>query len=84
MALTITEKILAVHARRTVVEPGEFFVVRPDMVMGNDLSTVGAIGVLKEMGVTKVFDPGNVVVVFDHVVPAKDIQAADLPKGVRE
>ncbi len=84
MRLTITEKILAAHAGRTAVEPGEFVVVRPDMVMGNDLSTAGAIGVLKKMGATRVFDPEKVVIVFDHIVPAKDIQAADLLKGVRE
>src|SRR3989304_7253516 len=84
MGLTITEKILASHAGKAAVEPGEFIIARPDMVMGNDLSTAGAIGVLKQMGATKVFDPEKVVIVFDHLVPAKDIQAADLLKGVRQ
>lgn len=84
MGLTITEKILAAHAGKTAVEPGEFIVARPDMVMGNDLSTAGAIGVLREMGAQKVFDPEKVVVVFDHVVPAKDVEAATLLRGVRD
>ncbi|MBI2552936.1 MAG: 3-isopropylmalate dehydratase large subunit [Candidatus Rokubacteria bacterium] len=84
MGMTVTEKILASHAGKTHVEPGEFIIARPDMVMGNDLSTAGAIGVLKQMGATKVFDPAKVVIVFDHIVPAKDIQAADLLKGVRQ
>jgi len=84
MGMTITEKILAAHAGKAAVEPGEFIIARPDMVMGNDLSTAGAIGVLKEMGARKVFDPQKVAIVFDHIVPAKDIQAADLLKGVRQ
>ena len=84
MGLTITEKILASHAGKATVEPGEFIIARPDMVMGNDLSTAGAIGVLREMGATKVFDPEKIAIVFDHIVPARDIQAADLLKGVRQ
>ena len=44
MSMTITEKILAAHAGKPVVEPGEFITVRVDMAMGNDLSTAGAIG----------------------------------------
>src|SRR3989304_2019814 len=84
MGLTITEKILASHAGKAAVEPGEFIIARPDMVMGNDLSTAGAIGVLREMGATKVFDPEKIAIVFDHIVPARDIQAADLLKGGRQ
>ncbi len=80
MGLTITEKILAAHAGKAAVEPGEFIIARPDMVMGNDLSTAGAIGVLKP---AKVFDREKVAIVFDHIVPAKDVQAADLLRGVR-
>lgn len=84
MGLTLTQKLLAAHAGKAVVEAGEFIVARPDMVMGNDLSTAGAIGVLKEMGAAKVFDPEKVVIVFDHVVPAKDVEAATLLRGVRD
>jgi homoaconitase/3-isopropylmalate dehydratase large subunit len=46
MGMTITEKIIAAHAGKPAVEPGEFVTVKPDLVMGNDLSTAGAIGVL--------------------------------------
>ncbi len=41
MGLTIAEKILAAHAGKAAVEPGKFIIARPDMVMGNDLSTAG-------------------------------------------
>jgi 3-isopropylmalate/(R)-2-methylmalate dehydratase large subunit len=82
--MTITEKILAAHAGLPRVEPGEFLTARVDVAMGNDLSTAGAIAVLEQMGARKVFDPERVVIVFDHIVPAKDIQAADLLRGVRQ
>lgn len=83
MGMTITEKILAAHAGRAVVEPGEFVTVTVDVVMGNDLSTAGAIGILRRMEARRVFDPEKVVVVFDHVVPAKDLDAAGMLRGVR-
>lgn len=83
MGMTITEQILAAHAGRSAVEPGEFVTVRVDLVMGNDLSTAGAIGVLREMEARRVFDPRKVAIVLDHVVPAKDIQAAGLLGTVR-
>ena len=51
--------------------------------MGNDLSTAGAIGVRHKMGARRVFDPEKVVVVFDHIVPAKDIAAATMLTSVR-
>ncbi|MBI4560708.1 MAG: 3-isopropylmalate dehydratase large subunit [Candidatus Rokubacteria bacterium] len=84
MGMTITEKILAAHAGTPRVEPGEFITAGVDMVMGNDLSTAGAIGVFKEIGAARVFDPTKIVIVLDHIVPAKDIQAANLLRGVRE
>ncbi|MBI2494943.1 MAG: 3-isopropylmalate dehydratase large subunit [Candidatus Rokubacteria bacterium] len=83
MGMTITEKIIAVHAGRAAVEPGEFVTVRVDLAMGNDLSTAGAIGVLRQMEARRVFDPDKVVIVFDHVVPAKDIAAATMLTAVR-
>ncbi|HEU5319445.1 MAG TPA: 3-isopropylmalate dehydratase large subunit, partial [Methylomirabilota bacterium] len=81
--MTITEKILAAHAGRPAVEPGEFVTVRVDLVMGNDLSTAGAIGVLRRMGARRVFDPARVAIVLDHVVPAKDAAAATMLGSVR-
>ena len=84
MGMTITEKILAAHAGRAVVEPGEFVIARADIVMGNDGSTAGALPVWRQIGAAHVFDPERVAIVFDHFVPNKDIQAANLLHGVRE
>ncbi len=81
--MTITEKIIAAHAGAAAVEPGEYVTVKADVVMGNDLSTAGAIGVLRRMEARRVFDPARIVVVLDHLVPAKDIAAAAMLKSVR-
>ncbi len=81
--MTLTEKILAAHAGRTGVEPGEFVMARVDVVMGNDGSTAGALPVWREIGARRVFDPARVVVVFDHFVPSQDLQAASLLQPVR-
>jgi 3-isopropylmalate/(R)-2-methylmalate dehydratase large subunit len=81
--MTITEKIIAAHAGVVAVEPGEYVTVRVDVAMGNDLSTAGAIGVLKKMDARRVFDPGRIVVVLDHLIPAKDVQAASMLGVVR-
>jgi 3-isopropylmalate/(R)-2-methylmalate dehydratase large subunit len=81
--MTITEKIIAAHAGRERVDPGEYVTVKVDLVMGNDLSTAGAIGVLKKMEARRVFDPAKIVVVLDHLAPAKDIEAATMLRGVR-
>jgi 3-isopropylmalate/(R)-2-methylmalate dehydratase large subunit len=81
--MTITEKIIAAHAGVPAVEPGQYVTVRVDVVMGNDLSTAGAIGVLRKMEARRVFDPSRIVVVLDHLVPAKDVQAASMLGVVR-
>jgi 3-isopropylmalate/(R)-2-methylmalate dehydratase large subunit len=83
MGLTITEKILAGHAGKTAVEPGEFIVARVDVVMGNDGSTAGALPVWRQIGARQVFDPERVAIVFDHFVPNKDVAAANLLAPVR-
>lgn len=38
MGMTITEKILAVHAGKERVEPGELINAKIDIAMGNDIS----------------------------------------------
>jgi 3-isopropylmalate/(R)-2-methylmalate dehydratase large subunit len=83
MGMTITEKILAAHAGKPVVEPGEFVVARVDVVMGNDGTTAGALPVWRQIGATRVFDPERVAIVFDHFVPNKDLAAANLLAPVR-
>ncbi|RIK44595.1 MAG: 3-isopropylmalate dehydratase large subunit [Chloroflexi bacterium] len=84
MGLTMTEKILAKGAGRDEVTPGEIVEVAVDLVMTNDVTAPLSIAEFKKTGLEQVFDPGKVVFVPDHFVPAKDIKAAELAKIMRE
>jgi len=57
---------------------------RCDVVMANDLGGPHAARELVKMGVDRVFDPSKVVVVADHLMPAKDIRAAELLKSLKD
>ncbi|HHW17612.1 MAG TPA: 3-isopropylmalate dehydratase large subunit [Firmicutes bacterium] len=84
MGMTITEKILAVHAGKEKVRPGEIVQVRPDLLMTNDISGPIAVDVFKSMGAARVFDPEKVVIVLDHFTPNKDVKAAKSSTKMRE
>lgn len=83
MGMTITEKILAAHADRDSVRPGDLITAGVDLAMGNDLSTISAIERFREVGATKVWDPDRIAVVLSHFVPSKDIATAELTKTIR-
>ena len=82
--MTITEKILAVHARKKRVVPGELLDVRIDLALGNDITAPLAIQAFKEIGAKRVFHRDRVVLVPDHFTPAKDILSAEQCKVLRE
>ncbi|MBW2983628.1 3-isopropylmalate dehydratase large subunit [Candidatus Woesearchaeota archaeon] len=84
MAQTITEKILAKHAGKKSVKPGELINADIDIIMCHDITTPPAIEMLYKRGIKKVFDPNKVVVTPDHFVPNKDIKSAELAKRLRE
>jgi 3-isopropylmalate/(R)-2-methylmalate dehydratase large subunit len=82
--LNIAEKILAAHAGKKEVSPGEFISARVDMVLSNDITAPIAIREFRRLGVAKVFDPAKIVMVADHFVPNKDILSAEQAKLMRE
>ncbi|MFP3927558.1 MAG: 3-isopropylmalate dehydratase large subunit [Desulfobacteraceae bacterium] len=82
--MTITEKIIAEHADRSEVAPGELVQVRVDLALANDITAPLAIRVFREIGTEGVFDRERVVLVADHFVPNKDIQSAEQAKFTRE
>lgn len=84
MGMTITEKILAAHAGKEKVRPGEIVDVRPDLLMTNDISGPIAVDVFKSMGAARVFNPEKVVIVLDHFTPNKDVKAAKSSTEMRE
>ena len=82
--MTLAEKILAAHASRDRVSPGELVNVKVDLVLANDITAPIAIREFERIGVDRVFDPRKVVMVPDHFVPNKDIPSAEQAKMMRQ
>ncbi len=82
--MTITEKILAKHAGRKSVTPGELINAKVDIALGNDITAPIAIKEFKKVGAKKVFNRKKVVLVPDHFTPNKDIKSAEQCKVLRE
>ena len=74
MAMTMTEKIIAQHAGRASVQPGENVWVSVDVLMTHDVCGPGTIGIFKEQfGPTaKVWDADRVVIIPDHYIFTAD------------
>lgn len=72
--MTMTEKILAAHAGKSHVTPGENVWVDVDVLMTHDVCGPGTIGIFKEQfGKTaKVWDKDRVVIVPDHYIFTAD------------
>jgi 3-isopropylmalate/(R)-2-methylmalate dehydratase large subunit len=84
MGMTITEKILAAHAGKESVSPGELIEVNIDIIMGHDLSIPLAIHEMERIGAKEVFNPEKIILVPDHFTPNKDVKAAESCKRMRE
>ena len=71
---TIPEKILARHAGRDSVSPGDTVWVNADVLMTHDVCGPGTIGILKkELGPdAKVWDQDKVVIIPDHYIFTAD------------
>ena len=72
MGMTAIEKILAKNSGRDSVKPGDLVVVKVGTAVLYDNNFAPSIW----RDILKVHNPGNIVVVFDHRVPAKDIISA--------
>ncbi len=81
---TITQKILAAHAGKDYVEPGELILAKVDIALGNDITAPLAITAFRDVGAKKVFDRERVVLVCDHFAPNKDIASAIQVQIVRQ
>jgi len=82
--VNLAEKILAAHAGRKEVAPGEFINARVDLVLSNDITAPIAIREFRRLGVKRVFDPEKIVMVADHFVPNKDILSAEQVRLMRD
>lgn len=84
MGMTITEKILAKHAGKEEVHPGELIMCRVDIALANDITAPIAIKQFRSIGADEVWDRDRVALVPDHFTPAKDIKSAEQVKMMRE
>lgn len=77
MSMTITEKILARHAGKDSVQPGDNVWVDVDVLMTHDVCGPGTIDIFKkEFGKNaKVWDRDKVVIIPDHYVFTADPHA---------
>ncbi|NLB51501.1 MAG: 3-isopropylmalate dehydratase large subunit [Syntrophomonadaceae bacterium] len=84
MGMTISQKILAVHAGLDHVEAGELVNCQLDVILGNDVTSPVAISEFDRLGYEKVHDQEKIVLVPDHFTPNKDIKSAEQAKILRD
>ncbi len=77
MGMTIAEKILAAHAGKDSVKPGQYIWCKVDATSGHQLKA------LEDLGVDRVWDANKVYMVDDHQAPPPTVVAANKVKELR-
>ncbi len=72
MGETIIEKIVRNNVGR-VVHPGDIVTVNVDRVMIHDIFIPFVAAKFEEMGFTKIWDTDKAVLIYDHLVPASQV-----------
>ena len=80
---TISEKILSRASGKTA-HADDFVIANIDYAMAHDGTSVLAVKAFREMGEKKVWDPGRIIIPFDHIAPANNETAAKLQKIIRD
>ncbi|MBR1602851.1 MAG: 3-isopropylmalate dehydratase large subunit, partial [Synergistaceae bacterium] len=83
MGMTMTQKILSVHAGLDEVHAGQLIQAKLDLVLANDITAPVSINEFERAGFDKVFDKSKIVFVMDHFTPNKDIKSATQCKQCR-
>jgi len=83
-SMTLAEKILAAHAGKKKVSPGDFINVKLDLILANDITAPITIREFKKLGLEKVFDPKKIIMLPDHFTPNKDIPSAEQAKIMKD
>ena len=85
MGMTIAEKIIARAANVSEVKPGEIHSVNLDWLMSNDGTTHLTIDMYRnKLKHPHIADPGKVVFIVDHNIPAENPKTAAVHKKMRE
>ena len=72
MGQTVIEKIISRNLGREV-KPGDIVTVNVDRVMIHDIFIPFVAEKFEEMGFQKLWDPDKVVLIYDHLVPASQV-----------
>ena len=84
MGMTFAERVLARHAGKETVVPGEIVVVEPAHLLTHD-NTAAIIGKIPdELGKHGVVRPDLPIVVLDHVSPASSTKTAEAHRKIRD
>lgn len=73
MGNTIIEKIIMHNTGAASVKPGDIVTVNVDRVMIHDIFIPFVADKFEEMGFTSLWDPDRVVLIYDHLVPASQL-----------
>lgn len=73
MGNTIIEKIIKHNTGASEVKPGDIVTVHVDRVMIHDIFIPFVAEKFEEMGFKKLWDPDRVVLIYDHLVPASQL-----------
>lgn len=73
MGQTMIEKIVAHNIGADTVKPGDIVTVSVDRVMIHDIFIPFVADKFEEMGFQKLWDPDKVVLIYDHLVPASQL-----------
>ena len=73
MGATVIEKIIAANTGNDSVKPGDIVTVNVDRVMIHDIFIPFVADKFEEMGFTRLWDPDKVVLIYDHLVPASQV-----------
>ncbi|MCD7981140.1 MAG: 3-isopropylmalate dehydratase large subunit [Clostridiales bacterium] len=72
MGHTMIEKIIGRNVKKEV-RPGDIVTVNADRVMIHDIFIPFVAEKFEEMGFSKLWDPDRVVLIYDHLVPASQV-----------
>ncbi|MHA1612749.1 MAG: 3-isopropylmalate dehydratase large subunit [Promethearchaeota archaeon] len=76
--MSISDQILAQHAQRSHVNPGEFLQASIDYVMVHEQLGGRIAPEFRKLGLDHIWDPDRVVFILDHWVPPPDVRAAKM------
>lgn len=73
MGSTIIEKIIRHNTGAENVKPGDIVTVKADRVMIHDIFIPFVADKFEEMGFKRLWDPDKAVLIYDHLVPASQL-----------